>query len=85
MGELAQAMNLLKRGKLSTAILKYPSGRYGIVGSIPFELTIEKRGKFGKVRNSMVWETEQEVVDALLNIGVMKFQMSDCSWFEIAG
>lgn len=83
MGELAQAMRLLRAGNLSTAVSKYPSGRYGIVGSIPFELTVEKRGKFGPVRNSMVWETEQEVVDALLNIGVVKFQMADCSWFEI--
>ena len=83
MGELAQAMSLLQGGKLSTAITKYPTGKYGIVGSVPVELTKEVRGKFGITRSSLIWEAEQDVVDALLNIGIMKFQMADCSWFKI--
>lgn len=65
-------------GRMATAILKYPSGRYGIVGSVPGELTEDR----GRGRVSKVWNTEQEVVDALLSIGCTKFQLSDCTWFE---
>ena len=64
-------------GRMSTAILKYPSGRFGLVGSVPAELT-EDRGR-GVV--SKVWATEQDAVDALLSIGCRKFQLSDCSWY----
>jgi hypothetical protein len=69
-------------GRLSTAISKYPSGRYGIVGSIPYELSepLERAFTPGQ-RRSKVWETEQEVIDALLAIGVTKFQRADCSWY----
>ena len=80
MGELAQTMNMLSKG-FSTAILKYPSGKYGIVGSVPYELTKPYGGPFPG-RNSMVWDTEQEVIDALLEIGITRFQLSNCSWYS---
>lgn len=65
-------------GRMSTAILQYPSGRFGIVGSVPMELTEDR----GRGRQSMVWATEQEVIEALLGIGCAKFQRADCSWYE---
>lgn len=65
-------------GRMATAILKYPTGRFGIVGSVPGELTEDR----GRGRVSKVWDTEQEVIDALLSIGCTKFQRADCSWYE---
>jgi hypothetical protein len=65
----------------STAILRYPSGRFGIVGSVPVALTKERAGMFPG-RDSMVWATEQEAIDALLSIGVTRFQRADCSWYS---
>jgi hypothetical protein len=47
--------------KLSTAINKYPTGKFGIVGSIPIQLTREKQSGFGTIRVSKVYNTEQEV------------------------
>jgi|TARA_R100000049_G_C1864073_1_gene26425 hypothetical protein len=72
--------------RLSTAILRYPTGKYGIVGSIPIELTeISTHGtpQHPPNRVSMVWETEREAIDALLAIGVDRFQLSDCSWYKV--
>jgi len=80
MGELAHAMGMMKKG-FSTSILHYPSKRYGIVGSIPAELTKMSKGLFPQ-RVSQSWDTEQEVIDALLGIGITKFQCSDCSWYK---
>ena len=80
MGEIREALRLLN-GRFSTAILRYPSGRYGIVGSVPFELT-EIRGKPIPSRQSKVWNTESEVINALLEIGITKFQLADCSWYQ---
>jgi hypothetical protein len=40
----------------STAILKYPSGRFGVVGSVPVELTKEVRSGYQNIRDSLVWE-----------------------------
>jgi hypothetical protein len=65
----------------STSILRYPSGRFGIVGSVPVALTKERGGMFPG-RDSMVWATEQEAIDALLSVGVTRFQLADCSWFK---
>ena len=79
MGEIAQTLEMMSKG-FSTAVHKYPSGRYGIVGSVPYELTKPRGGLFPG-RDSMVWETEQEVIDALLEIGITHFQIADCSWY----
>lgn len=67
-------------GRMSTAILKYPTGRYGLVGSVPGQLT-EIRGS-SPYPQSRAWNSEQEVIDALLSIGITKFQLADCSWYE---
>lgn len=81
MGELSQFIN--RKGSFSTAILKYPSGRFGIVGSIPYDLTEPAKNSLTPgLRKSKVWETEQDVIDALLSIGITHFQKSDCSWFD---
>ena len=80
MSEMSRFLQAHSAG-YSTAILRYPSGRFGIVGSIPVALTRERGGMFHG-RDSMVWATEQEVIDALLSIGVTRFQRADCSWFD---
>jgi hypothetical protein len=70
-------------GRMSTAILRYPTGRYGLVGSIPFELSEENpRALSPGSRRSLVWDTEQQAIEALLAIGVTRFQRADCSWYE---
>ena len=71
----------LLRAKLSTAITKYPTGRYGIVGSIPLALTHVRQSGFSEIRASNVWDTEAEVIAALLSVGVSEFQLSDCRWY----
>lgn len=68
--------------KLPTAIQQYPSGKFGIVGSIPYNLTREKQSGFSTIRVSMIWDTEQEVIDAILGEGIIKFQLSDCTWYN---
>ena len=72
-----------KGAKLVTAIQRYPSGKYGFVGGIPIELTHESESgtpQWPPVRVSNVYETEQEAIQALLDIGITRFQLSDCSW-----
>lgn len=84
MGEMARAMKMMSGG-LPTAITKYPSGRYGLVGRIPGELTRPATSgtpQYPPLRVSMVWQTEQEVIDALVALGITKFQRADCSWYE---
>lgn len=74
------------KAKLSTAIVKYPTGRYGLVGSMPIELTNEKQNSIGQtIHDSMVWSTEQDAINALLNIGITEFQLCDCSWYKQQG
>ena len=70
--------------KLSTGILKAPSGKYIIVGSVPYTLTVESKNSlsYPPARNSMHWDTEQEAIDALLEIGITRFQLSDCTWYK---
>jgi hypothetical protein len=84
MAELARAMRMFS-GRMSTAIQRYPSGRYGIVGSIPYELTEpnpQGTPQIPPLRRSLVWNTEQEVIDALLALGLTHFQRADCSWYD---
>ena len=72
--------------KLSTGITKYPSSRYGLTGSMPIELTKEKQNSIGQtIRGSMIWDTEQDVITALLDIGITEFQLSDCTWYKHKG
>lgn len=81
MGELASALRQIRN--MSTAILQYPNGRFGIVGSIPIELTEETVSGFSVSRSSLVWDTEQGVIDALASIGVTRFQLADCTWYGV--
>ncbi len=72
-------------GKMSTAILRYTSGRFGLVGSIPYELTEPDPHGTPQIppnRKSLVWDTEQDVIEALLAIGCARFQRADCSWYQ---
>ena len=64
----------------STAILKYPTGRYGIVGSIPVHEATWDSAR----NNSKVWSTEAEVAAALRSIGITHFQLANCSWADAA-
>jgi len=57
--------------RYSTAILKAPSGRYIVVGSVP-ESLYEK-----------AFDTEEQVMEALIERGVKRFQRADCSWYEV--
>jgi len=81
MGEMAQYIN--RKGTFSTAILKYPTGRFGIVGSVPFELTVSVPNSITLgARKSMAWDTEDEAIKALLAIGLTRFQLSNCKYYE---
>ena len=79
MSELQSAMRLLN-SNFPTCIMRYPTGKYGIVGNIPIELTQPYGGLFPG-RKSMVWETEKEAINALIKAGIDRFQLSDCSWY----
>lgn len=68
--------------KLPTAIIKYPTGKYGVVGSMPIELTEDRTSGYGKVKGSKLFTTELEVINALLGVGITNFQLSDSSWYK---
>lgn len=76
--ELALYMN----ARMSTAITKYPSGRYGIVGSVPVSLCTQATNAIGQTYyKPKVWDSEQEVKAALIAEGVPFFQLNDCTWY----
>ena len=77
-----QVASELLTAKLPTVILPNPNGTYSLAGSIPLELTKQIRNPYGRDRVSQVWQTEQEVIDALLGVGITRFQLSDCSWYK---
>ena len=56
--------------KYSTVILRGNCG-FLLAGSIPVEL-VDKR-----------WKSEPDVIADLLKIGIKRFQLSDCSWYEM--
>lgn len=70
-----------QRARMSTAILRFPSGRFGLVGSIPYSLTKPVKAP-ASGRASLSWDTEQEVIDELLAIGITHFQKSDCTFYD---
>lgn len=48
------------------SIIKYPTGKYGYVGTVPFELTRPiKTSIAGESRTSMIFETEKEATETL--------------------
>jgi len=89
MGELAHAMGLF-RGKLPTVILRWQNLKegtagYSLAGSVPNALTVESNHgtpQWPPLRVSMSWDIEQEAIDALLSVGVTRFQLADCSWYN---
>jgi len=90
MNEMAQALKLLSKG-LPTCIQKITEvcplqGKYHLVGRIPGELsqlvTQKHTPQIPPLRESKVWDTEAEVIDALLAVGVTRFQRADYSWYE---
>ena len=87
MSEMAFALKLLHRG-LPTCIQqikwKCPlQGKYGFVGAVPVALSVAKPSYSSPDnRISNHYDTEQEAIDALLSIGITRFQLSDCSWYK---
>ena len=78
MGELAQAMKVM--GKLGLHVIKFPSGKYGFVGSVPVDLAysgdperVEMAMKFGpglfKDVHRRVWDTEEDARKEALELG----------------
>ena len=84
MAYISEVGVILNAKRMSTVVLRYPSGRYGIAGSIPVELTVEAThiGRSPGARKSMAWNTEAEAISALLEVGVTRFQLNDCSWYQ---
>ena len=76
--EIVQFLN----SNMPTAIIQYPTGKYGIVGKIPVELTEEYNSGFTMGRKSKIFETEEEIINSLLDLGITKFQKSDCTWHK---
>lgn len=66
MSELAQFMG----ARFSTAIIKCPTGKYVVRGSVPVELA------------DTIASSEEELIAALLGLGFDRFQLSDCSWYR---
>lgn len=66
-------MNAGRSIRYSTAILEYPSKRFGFVGAIPACFSNE------------TYLTEEEAIKDLLSIGLTKFQKSDCSFYDETG
>ena len=91
MGEMAQALKLLGGG-LPTCIQKITTacplqGKYHLVGRIPGELstlvTRKHTPQIPPLRESMVWDTEEDAIAALLAVGVTTFQRADYSQYTI--
>ena len=79
--EMSQALKMISH--LPTAISKNPNGTYSIVGAVPSELCEPYTSGFTTGLKSKVWQTEQEIINALIALGYKKFQLADCSWYEI--
>lgn len=83
MAEMARALRSLSN--LSTAIMRFPSGKYGFVGRIPAELTRPQTHGTPQIppaRDTQVYATEQDAIDALLGLGITHFQQADCTWYD---
>jgi len=81
MSDYNEMVQFLKARK-PTVILKYSTGAYGLAGSIPVELTKESSSIYSPDRVSLVWSSEEEVISALLSLGITRFQKSDFTWYE---
>jgi hypothetical protein len=81
MYEIGNWVNLKKN--FSTVIIDCPNGMFKLAGAIPPELTREVKSGFTVTRDSILFDTEDEAVEALLDLGITKFQLADCSWYEV--
>ena len=84
--EMGRALTALSGG-LPTVLIRYPSGRYGLVGRIPMALTELVTGphtpQIPPARRSMAWATESEAIAALLALGITHFQHgSPLAWYD---
>lgn len=67
-GEIGRFVN--SKRSYSTGLIQYPSKRWGIVGSIPAELAIEKENSQGmKYHDSKVFQTKEEGHNELVKLG----------------
>ena len=57
------------RSRYATCIIRFPTGRFGLVGTVPYSM----RGTY---------DTEQDVIDGLLALGLNRFQLDNCSWYD---
>ena len=81
MGELSNYIN--RSAKLSTAILRCPTGKFTLVGSVPCALCHPTpKSLTPGAMSANTYATEGEVIAALLAIGITRFQLSDCSWYQ---
>lgn len=73
--------------KISTAILKINGGanndKYTIVGSVPVELTYQGKNSLGlPITKTKIFDTEDQAINALLELGIFHFQLSNCLWYD---
>ena len=69
--------------KMSTAILKTPNNKYTIVGSVPIELTYEGKNSLNlPVKKVKSFDTEEDAIQALLELGIYHFQLSNTNWYD---
>ena len=75
---------LLKaRGKLPTCIVKYGQ-TYSLVGSMPIELCEKKQNSiYQDYYASKTWDSLDAAIDAVKSVGITRFQLPDCSWYEV--
>jgi len=73
--ELAQFVNRQRR--MSTAILRCPTGIYTIVGTVPLSVCNDTTHSTPKA----YFDTEEDAKQALIKIGLPFFQLADCSWY----
>ena len=64
MGQVTPSAPNLWAGKFEPTVIRYPSGKYGIAGRVPESLTVASGGLY-PCRVSVVFETEQEALEAL--------------------
>lgn len=59
-------------------------GKYIINGSIPFDLTDPAPIMYNRNnRTSKHWDTLEDAKKAVIEAGIKRFQLPDCSWFEV--
>ena len=71
-----------RQRKLATAIIRHSTGKYSLVGSVPIELThLNTKSLTPDSHSPNIYDTEQQVIDALLALGIRHYQLSNCKWY----